>query len=270
MISLDWKERLVLDSQDYMKRKLPAGDYDFDIIYNAYPERVDNKIPRDVIVLVATTLSSKMTKNYEQYKPFLEYIWEKKGENGKLAFACIISKFLKKSPEEYLEYIKPYLFKSQSATDIHILLEKAVYPLLKKSGAQYFDIFIQWIREDNEAVNNTLIKTILKVFKSESDILRQFSRKIENRWLNATPAYIKTSAFYLKQLQKIDESGYLSLYDSYKNTREPAFVEILCGGLAIYTPELEIYFENWSKSGNARVKKAGITGLKFLIKKKRS
>ena len=62
MISLDWKERLIQDSIDFFERKLPAGDYDFDIIYNVYPKRTDNKIPRDVVVLVASTLSNKMVK----------------------------------------------------------------------------------------------------------------------------------------------------------------------------------------------------------------
>ncbi len=270
MISLDWKERLVLDSQDYMKRKIPVGDYDFDIIFNAYPERIDNKIPRDVIVLVATTIASKMSKNYDQYKPFLEYIWDKKGENGKLAFACIISRFVRKNPEEYLEYIKPYLFKSTQINDVHVILEKVVYPLLKKTGAQYFDILIQWIRENNEIVSHSIIKTIVKVFKNDPECIKKFTQKMENRWLNANPYLIKINSFYLKQLQKIDEKMYLALYDSYKTTREPIFVEILTGGLSVYSPLLESYFENWAKSGNARVKKAGVTGLKFLTKKKGS
>jgi len=39
MISLDWQERLKMDTQDFVKRKLPKGKYDIDIVYNAYPQR---------------------------------------------------------------------------------------------------------------------------------------------------------------------------------------------------------------------------------------
>ena len=51
MISLDWKERLKKDTIDFAERKLPAHDYDIDIIYNAYPQRIDNKIPHGLFRL---------------------------------------------------------------------------------------------------------------------------------------------------------------------------------------------------------------------------
>jgi len=37
MLTIDWKERLVNDTKDYLANKLPNKDYDFDIIFNAYP-----------------------------------------------------------------------------------------------------------------------------------------------------------------------------------------------------------------------------------------
>ncbi len=267
MISLDWKDRLIQDSQDYFTRKLPTGDYDFDIIFNAYPERVDNKIPRDVIVLVANTLAVNMVKSPDAFKPFLEYLWKNKGEYGKVAFSCILGRILLKKNQEYLVFLKDYLFHSESATEINLLLEKTIYLLLKKNPENYFDLLIQWIREDKEIVSQSIIKMVLKVFKSDNDLLKKFFAKMENRWMNASPAFAKINAFLLKSIAKLDEKFYFSVYDSYKTTREPVFVEILSGGLTLYSDSLKTYFENWSKSGNARVKKAALSGLKFLKKK---
>jgi len=267
MISLDWKERLVRDSQDFLERKIPMGDYDFDIIYNAYPERIENKVPRDVVVLVSSTLASAMAKNPDQYKTFFDYIWEKKGENGKVAFACILGKVMSRKHNEYMDYVKAHLFKADNANDIALLLEKTLYPIFKKNPAQYFDTLIQWIREDNEQLSQCIIKMLMKLLKNESDLLRKFFAKMENRWMNASPNFIKINAFLIKSIAKTDETMYFSIYESYKNTRDPNFVEILTGGLTLYSDNIKEYYENWAKSGNARVKKAALTGLKFLKKK---
>jgi hypothetical protein len=268
MISLDWKQRLTQDSLDYLKRKLPNRDYDFDVIYNAYPERIENKVPREVVVLVATTLAAKMTKNPEEFMDFLEYIWINKGENGKVAFSCIMSRIITKKPDQYLEYTKKLIFKSDSVTDINLLLEKVIFTLIKKNPAAYFDTLIQWIREDNELVSVSIVKLIFRIVKNDNDLLKKFFNKMENRWMNASPAFVKVNSLMLKMLAKTDEKFYLSVYDSYKSTREPVFVEILSAALCLYSPNLESYYENWSKSGNARVKKAALSGLKFLLKKK--
>ena len=40
MLTIDWKERLTLDTDYYLEHKLPLQDYDFEIIFNAYPEAV--------------------------------------------------------------------------------------------------------------------------------------------------------------------------------------------------------------------------------------
>ncbi len=267
MISLDWKERLVRDSQDFLQRKIPMGDYDFDIIYNAYPERVENKVPRDVIVLVSATLAPVMAKNPEQYKAFLDYIWNKKGENGRLAFACIMGKVLSRKQNEYFDYVKTRLFEADNVTDINVLLEKTLFPVIRKNPVQYFDTLILWIKEDHELLSQCIIKMVLKLLKNETELLKKFFNKMENRWMNANPTYVKINSYFIKMIAKTDEKFYFSIYDSYKSTREPAFVEILTGGLVLGSDNLRQYYENWSKSGNARVKKAALTGLKFLKKK---
>ncbi|HCX73926.1 MAG TPA: hypothetical protein DHM37_09430, partial [Candidatus Cloacimonas sp.] len=104
MISLDWKERLKKDTLDFYQRKLPQKDYDIDIVYNAYPERIDNKIPQAVITLVGKTLASKLAKNADQYVEFYDYILKHKGEYGYIMFAYLMAKAVKKNPDFFLPY----------------------------------------------------------------------------------------------------------------------------------------------------------------------
>lgn len=268
MISLDWKERLTKDSNDYFERKLSQGDYDFDIIYNAYPGRVENKVPRDIIILVATTLASKMLKKADQYDAFFTYIWNKKGENGKVAVAYIIAKLLRKKPEHFIAYIKNLLFKTDSAIEHALLLDKALIPFLKKSPVQYLDLLVSWLKEGNEKLDPALVKLLIKLIKGSDDLLKPIFQKLEGTWLNANPTMVHVNSLFLKSLYAINPDFYLEVYSKYKNTREPVFVEILSGGVHGYDPILEGYFTNWSNSGNARLKKAAITALKGLKKKK--
>jgi len=268
MISLDWKERLIRDSVDFFERKLPTGDFDFDIIYNAYPKRIDNKIPREVVTLVADTLASKMQKNHQQYVKFCDYIWQYKGENGKVVFACIISKFLKKDYDFYFDYAKKKVMTLKNTSDIFLMLEKIFLPLFKKQLADGIEPLINWLREGNENVNPLLVKMILRIGKLNPDFLKKFTARLENRWLTANEDFAKMCGSFLKSLGKIDKDLYLSIYKNYKTSREPVFVEILTHGLVLYDDLLFDIYENWSKSGNARLKKAALTGYKFLKKRK--
>ena len=268
MISLDWKDRLLQDCDDFFERKLPEGDYDFDIIYNAYPGRQDNKIPRDIIVFVAQTLANKMAKKHKDYLLFCEYIWKNKGLNGKIAFACIIGKFLKKDYNFYFDYTKKYLFTLSDITEINLLLDKIFYPIFKKNPSQHIDTMISWLKEANEKICQQLIKIILKIAKNDNDFLKKFTHRLEGKWYGANQEFVKINGFYLKTLAKIDYETYLNFYRSYKNTREPVFVEILTAGLTKYEDFIYDIYENWSKSGNARLKKAATSGFKYLKKRK--
>ena len=269
MISLDWKERLVADSKDFFERKLPEGYYDFDVIYNAYPKRVDNKIPRDIVVFVADTLATKMQKKHTDYLPFLDYIWKNKGENGKIVFSCILSKFIKKDYDLYFNFTRKYLDKIDNVNDVTLLMEKVFYPIYKKNPMDFTESLFNWLKEANDVIGSNLIKMILKLGKTNPEFLKKFTDKLENKWLTATPEFTKISGNFLKSLGKIDPDLYLSFYRNYKTTREPIFVEILTLGLMMYDDFLYETYENWGKSGNARLKKAAITGLKFLKKKKK-
>jgi len=269
MISLDWKERLLRDSNDFLERKIPSGDFDFDIIYNAYPSRLENKIPRDIVIFVANALGTKMAKNHKAYLEFCDYIWKNKGTNGKIVFACIINKFIKKDYEFYFAYTKQRINDCKELSEINLLLDKVLYPILKKQPIENIEYLINWLNDDSEKVVQAIIKTILKLGKDSPDFLKKFILRLQNKWLNADIEYTKTMGLFLKCLAKVDYSKYLEIYSSYKNTREPVFVEILTAGLVIYDDLLYELYENWGKSGNARLKKAAITGFKFLSKRKR-
>ena len=268
MISIDWKERLVNDCVDFLERKIPMGDFDFDIIYNAYPSRNDSKIPRDVIVFVSNTLGIKMAKKHKNYLTFCDYIWAHKGSNGRIAFACIISKFVKKDQDFYLEYSKNHLSQCRDVNEMNLLFEKVFLPVFKKQPNDNIDVILKWMRENDEKTSQFLIKMVLKIGKSNQEFLKKFIDRLENKWFDANPEFVKINGIFLKNLAKLDYEVYLSIYKNYKNTREPIFVEILTLGLVNFDEFLYEIYENWSKSGNARLKKAAIAGLRYLKKRK--
>ena len=269
MITLDWKERLLNDCSDFIERKIPAGDFDFDIIYNAYPNRIDNKIPRDVVIFVANSLGSKMTKNHKDYLTFCDYIWSHKGSNGKIAFACIINKFIKKYYDFYFKYTKIKIKECVDINEIIFLLDKVLYPIINKQQIESIESLISLISETDEKVCQSIIKTILKCGKENPEFLKRFITKLEYKWLDAEPDFVKVIGLFLKNLAKVDLQTYLNIYKTYKLTREPIFVEILTSGLVVYDDFLYELYENWCKSGNARLKKAAVLGFKFLSKKKK-
>ncbi|MDX9976857.1 MAG: hypothetical protein RBS16_02375 [Candidatus Cloacimonadales bacterium] len=269
MISLDWKERLIQDSEDFLLRKIPMGDYDFDIIFNAYPERVDNKVPNEVIVLVATTLSQTIAKKPKEYEAFLNYIWSRKGDCGKLAFVCIMRKVMARKNNDYIDYVKDLMLKANDIADANLLLDRALFPVFKKNPIHYTEMLINLIDEKKEEFSLSIVKTIMKLVQNDQALLKSFVNRMESNWLNASAELMKINAYMLKAVAKSDPELYFAVYNNYKNTRDPVFIEILTAGLALYSDELLNCFENWSKSGNARVKKAAITGLRFLNKRRR-
>ncbi|MCL2064383.1 MAG: hypothetical protein FWG98_08430 [Candidatus Cloacimonetes bacterium] len=268
MISLDWKARLLRDSVDFLERKVPHGDYHFDIIYNAYPNRLDNRIPRDVIVFVANTLGAKMSKKHKDYLPFCDFIWKHKGSNGRIAFACIISKFIRKDYKFYFEYTKKTIKDCKDSNEINLLMDKVFFPILKNQQLQSIDTIVNWLKEDNDKLNQALVRTVLKIGKDNKEYLLKLIDRLEFRWLDASPEFAKANGLFLKSLAKVDYETYLGVYKNYSRSREPIYVEILTQGLVNYDDTLYEIFYNWSKSGNARLKKSANNGLKYLKKRK--
>jgi len=269
MISLDWKERLIKDVDDFYSRKLPEKDYDFSIIYNAYPERVENKIPREIVVYVAKHLAAKLAKKAENFIPFFDYLWYKKGDDGKVAFVHIFAKITEKKPEIFFEYLKNILIKTSEELYMNNILDKSIFPVIRKHPDQYLDKICNWLKLDNEVLINGVIKILIKLIKNDPELLPIIFRKIENAWLHANPLFIKTSVKFLKAVGEIDQNFYITIYERYRISREPIFSEILSGAICLYHPTIDEMVENWAKSGNVKLKKNGLFGKKLIAKYKK-
>jgi hypothetical protein len=269
MISLDWKERLKKDTLDFYQRKLPQKDYDIDIVYNAYPERIDNKIPQAVITLVGKTLASKLAKNADQYVEFYDYILKHKGEYGYIMFAYLMAKAVKKNPDFFLPYLKKVLLGFQEQKALNFVIDKSLYPLLKKDALTYLDTLMDWIKEDNELMNNALQKLLVKIIKYDNSYIEPIFRELENNWLYATDSMKKLNIHFLKNVFKINPDFYLQVYQNYQNTRNPVFSEILVGAICCKAKVIDEMLANWSGSGNVKLKKLGQHGQKLIKHKKR-
>jgi len=266
MISLDWKERLKQDTTDFFQRKLPAKNYDIDIIYNAFPERIDNKIPHAVITLVAKTLASKIARTADKYFDFYDSLLQNKGENGIIIFAYIMSRAIKKKPDVFLNYLQNILYKIKDQKACNLIVDKAIYPFLKNRSLQYLDMISRWIKKDNKILNLSIQKLLVKLIINDPQLIDPIFKKLETSWLYATQNRIKLNVNFLKAIYKLDADYYMSIFDDYKSTRNPVFADILCGSICCYNKNIQDIVDHWAKSGNIKLKKIGLHGQKVLKK----
>lgn len=269
MISMEWKERLKKDSIDFYERKLPKKDYDLDIIYNAYPQRIDNKIPQSVLTLVAKTLAPKIAKNSDKYFDFLDYIYTKKGDNGKIIFAYIMAVAIKKKPEIILNYLQIKLFKIKDQKEANLLMDKVIFPALKNDKAKYLPIVLSWIKEHNPILTNSLEHLFIKLIKFDDELINPIFKKLETTWFSPSHELEMLNYKFLKQIYKLKPDYYLNVFQTYKNTRNPDFAKILCESIVCYDENIETMVTNWCKSGNIKLKKVGQHGQKFIKKYKK-
>ncbi len=268
MISLDWKERLINDTVDFIERKLPAGDYDIDIIYNAYPQRIDNNIPHAVITLVGKTFGSKLIRKYDKFLPFYDYLIHEKGENGRMIFAYIMARAIRRKPELFIPYIEKFLFTTQDQKSCNLVIDKTIFPLLKKKPHDYIDLVANWVKKDNDHLSLSLQKMLVKLIAFDPTLIKPIFSKLETSWLYATPTMIKLNTNFLKAVYKIDPDFYFSVYENYKSTRNPIFADILCNAICCYNDSVKNTCDHWAMSGNIKMKKIGQHGQKILKKKK--
>lgn len=268
MLTIDWKERLNKDTTDYLDNKLPKNDYDFAIIFNAYPERVNGKVPQEVIVHVANTIVHRLGKNHEKYIPFYKHLWDKKGDYGRIAFTAILSKLTGKKPAIYLPLLEAAL-QNASQPELVSLLEKVMLPLLRKDPPAYLPRIYAWERSSKELIRRQTINLMVKLLKKRPELTAEILNHFVHQWVqpldvNALPHHIAL----LKAVDKLDPELYLRTWLEHGHSRDPQTVEILCSSLSNYYPEIEAIVENWTKSGNARLKKAALTAQRLLQKKK--
>jgi len=268
MISLDWQERLKMDTKDFVENKLPHNNYDIDIVYNAYPQRIDGNIPNAVITLVGKTLAAQIYKNAAKYFDFYDYILKNKGEHGGMIFAYIMARAIKKQPVLFLNYLEDFFFNTDDQKTSNLVMNKAIYPLLKKNALDHLDLILNWVKKDNKMLEESIFKLLRKLIGFDKSLIEPIFKKLELSWMYATPNIIKLNSKFLKAIYKKDKKFYLKVYDSYKNTRNPIFAEILCEGICCYNDNIKTICDNWSHSGNVRVKKIGLHGQKLLKNKK--
>ncbi|MDP8232297.1 MAG: hypothetical protein P9L91_06455 [Candidatus Zophobacter franzmannii] len=266
MISLEWKERLSKDVNDFFINKLPQKNYDIEIVYNVYPIRVHNTIPREVITFVAKELGTKLNKNREAYLDFYNTLWDEKGDNGQIIMAYLFAKFIKKSPDFFLPIVEAKLEGEDTPIE-NLLLEKTILPLIKDKPEKYLPLIFKWLKRDDADLQLHFIKLLVKYCKSEPDHLSEILEKIKYSWLLGSDASVKSGTFFLKQVASMNEEIYLSFFEANQKTHDPSLVEVMCGSLTSYYAELEPIINQWTKSGNARLKRAALTGQKLLKRK---
>lgn len=264
MISLDWKERFKQDIQYFFEKKIPNKDYAIELIYNAYPQRIDNKVPKAVVTFVAKNLATKLAKKPKQYIEFYDFLWEKDDENSVLAFAEFLGKALKKEPEYFWEYLLKKLNECQNHAYWQLVIEKALYPFLKTDATNYLKEVFEQIKTKELDIKNDLTKLLLKLIKNQTLNLKDVFEMYEALWLTADEDMQKASAVFLKAVFKLDSNFYKKVFSSYKTTREPAFAEVLANAICCYTDDIDYAVTEWEKSGNVRLKKAGKTGVKAI------
>ncbi len=267
MITIDWKERLTRDTEQYLTEKLPKQDYDFEIIFNWYPERVNGKVPAEFIQFVVKAMAHAISKQHEQYVPFFQYLWNKKGDYGKLAFIFFMARFIGKNPALYNGMIEKALLKG-NAHEIGLIFEKVYFPLFKKETEPYLSKVYPWLESSHEPLRKQALAYLVKMMKQKPEIISQVLRHQQNRWLAQNPEAVATNIAILKAVWKLDSPAVMEVFREYKSTRDPQTVEILCGAITEYNAELLPIVENWTHSGNARLKKAATSAYKILLKKK--
>ncbi len=268
MISLDWKERLVKDTEDFIRSKLPKRDYSFEIIYNAYPQRTGTHVPKEVVILVAKKMADLLVKVSENHMDFYLSLWKEKGENGRLAFVIIIAKLITKKPEVFTQLIEKVMYATPEEPEVALLLDKAFLPIIKKNYSANLQLIYKWLYSENEHIQLNAAKLLSKLCKLDPKQIQTVFHKMENSWLNATQGMTKANIYFLKSLYPIDASIYQEIFSKYRSSRDPYTVEILCNSIMCYTPEMETIIENWTHSGNAKLKKAALVGLKAVRRKK--
>ena len=270
MISDDWKKRLKADSLDYIKNKLPLKEYDFDIIYNAYPIRENGEIPKSILEFVASNLAISFPKNYSDYQDFFFYLWEKKDLSGKIVLSVIMDKLIAKDPENIFNLLAIFVDKYRENEEINYLINKPLFTYLKKTNGENLQGLVNLLKKPNSVLIEKILLIILKFLKIKKDFLKLILPEIENLWLILkNNEQIKNYAKFLKQVSKIDEKNYLNLFEKYKNSKNPNVILILCTSVSFYDNKINEAIEIWTKSGNLLVKKSAVQTQKLLKRKKK-
>ncbi|PID28922.1 MAG: hypothetical protein CSB55_02320 [Candidatus Cloacimonadota bacterium] len=271
MIILDWKNRLTEDTNDFFERKLSANDYEFEIIYNAYPQRQHGKIPKEVVTFVAKILAERISKKPDEYLDFIKFCRDNKGENGKIMFTVIVSKTMKQDADMIFSLLNEKYLEEKDTGSLALINDKLILPLLKKNLFPYLENVISWFRSGGAEQKKQIIKMLIKLCKISEDNLSAVFNRMESLWLYADKdrEAIDAHADFLKSIGKINKNFYLEIFARYSLTRTPVFIEILCGSVNFFDESLYQLAEHWAESGNSRIKKSAVIAQKILKRKRK-
>lgn len=256
-----------MDIADYLEHKLPKNDYDFEIIFNAYPERVNGKIPAEVINYVAAALVQKIGRKHVEYLPFFQQLWVKKGDYGKIAFTQIMSKLLHKQPMVYMPLFDNALAHANHS-EINSLLDKVMLPLLRKAPEKYLEKAYVYSNSKSETLRKNGLNLLVKLLKKREDLIPTIMEHFLHEWHYPLGESLPSHVLMLRAVAKQSPDYYLKIWEEHGQSRDPQIVELLCASVTEYIPELEAPVELWTHSGNARVKKAATSAQRLLLKKK--
>lgn len=267
MLTIDWKERLSKDTAEYLHKKLPNNDFDFEIIFIAFPERVDGEIPPAVVNHVAKTIVQKLGKNHDKYLAFYKHLWEKKGEAGQTAFITIMRRLLPKKPELYMPMVQKAV-NTAPESQLNSLLDKVMLPLLRKQPEKYMNLAYEWVSSHKDVIRKQTVNLLVKLMRREPELRQEVVQHFVNQWLQPLEEQATDHVALLKAVYRMDPELYLELWEQHGQTRDPQSAEILCASILDYHPKIEEAVEPWTKSGNARLKKAALSAQRLLQKKK--
>lgn len=271
MITYDWQQRLKKDTLDFLENKIPKEDYDFEIIYNAYPERVNGEIPQPVITFVAKEMRRVIQNKPDDFIDFLLFIQQNKGNNGKKIFNYVMSKVALKHPGEYDYIIKKALKNTHNKAEIKKIFDTIILPLVKKYPDTYVDDIISTIREHpQDDIIEYAFLTLCKYIKANKSKASLIEKKVETFWNSENETIRNGASQILKCIYKIDKKIYRGIYNSFQSTRKPEFIEILADAISENTEMIRDIVSKWEMSGNIRIKKAANTAEKILKKLKRT
>jgi len=266
MISLDWKERLLKDAEDFCKHKLPVKDYRFDVIYNAYPAREGHNIPNEVLTLVAKEIALCLEKDHNKHSAFLDYLWYEGLANGKFIACIILNRFYPKDKEKYFAKMLEFIDDAKDQHEQSLIIDKVFFPLLKKYPDKYLPTAYKWTTSGDIDLEMLALKTLTKLCKAKHELTKPILRHLENKWAYAPHELLKGLSLFFKEVAKIDKALYLDTFDFYDNSRDPNVVEVLSASISFYDKNIEKIVEEWTKSGNARLKKCALNGYKHLMR----
>lgn len=271
IITYDWQQRLKKDTLDFLEHKIPDKDYDFEIIYNAYPERVNGEVPQPVVTYVAKEMRKVIQNDPDTYIDFLLFIQKNKGDYGKKIFNYVMSKVALKHPGNYDEIFRKALKDTHDKSEIKKIYDNIILPLLKKYPDKYIDDVINTVRQvPKDDVIDCAFTTLCKYMKTNEVKAKTISHKIDSFWNSENKMIRNGIVQILKNLYKIDKRLYRDTYRSYQSTYNPNFIDILADSISENSQLIREIVERWEKSGNIRIKKAAHTAEKTLKKLKRT